>query len=33
MSDLQRASIPAHRKMLAEALAALDAQLRELTNP
>lgn len=30
-ADLQRASVPAHRKMLEQALEALDAQLRELT--
>jgi hypothetical protein len=29
-SDLARASAPAHRKMLDEAIAALDAQLAEL---
>lgn len=29
-ADLQRASVPAHRKMLEQAIAALDGQLREL---
>lgn len=30
MADLQRASVPAHRRMLEQALAAIDAQLLEL---
>jgi hypothetical protein len=29
-ADLQRASVAAHRKMLEQALAAIDAQLRDL---
>lgn len=29
-ADLQRASVPAHRKMLEQALAAIDEQLLEL---
>jgi hypothetical protein len=32
VADLQRASVPAYRKMLEEALAALDAQLSELSS-
>jgi hypothetical protein len=31
--DLERATVPAHRKMLEQALAALDEQLRSLAEP
>ncbi len=30
LADLERASVPAHRQMLQQALAALDEQLRSL---
>ena len=32
-ADLARATVPAHRAMLEQAIAALDAQLAELDNP
>ena len=31
VSDLERAKVPAHRKMLEEAIAALDAELEKLS--